>query len=184
MKILVISDTHGGTSFLEKISDYLRDVDLILHAGDILYHGPRNPLPDGYAPSKLAEFLNNLNKPVIISRGNCDADVDQLVIKYPILSPYSFIFVSPWRILLTHGEDKSEEELFSLGEKYNVNLVIFGHIHTPVLKRKDRVILLNPGSPSLSKVPYSSIGIIEDNKIYIIDIDKKEIKESIIFSSE
>jgi putative phosphoesterase len=177
MKILVISDTHGDTYFWENLKKYIEKAELILHAGDILYHGPRNPLPIGYSPQKLAELINSLEIPVIISKGNCDADVDKLVLKFPILSPYSFIYVPPWRILLMHGEEKEEKDLWKIIEDYQINLLIFGHIHTPVLKRGEKGILLNPGSPSLPKGENKTIGFIEDNNIYIIDIFSDNILE-------
>ncbi|MGB9856952.1 MAG: phosphodiesterase [Dictyoglomaceae bacterium] len=179
MRILVMSDTHGDTYFWENIKKYVEKADLVLHAGDVLYHGPRNPLPTGYSPARLAELLNSLNIPVIISKGNCDADVDQLVLKYPLLSPYSFIFIPPWRILLMHGEDKDEETLWKISTDFRVNLLIFGHIHTPVLKKGENGILLNPGSPALPKTSYKTIGFIEDKEISIIDITKDEIIEKL-----
>ncbi len=175
MKILVMSDTHGDTSFWEYIKDLVKESDYVIHAGDVLYHGPRNPLPSGYNPSKLAELINN-SVPFFISKGNCDADVDQLVLNYPLASPYIFLFFPPFRILVIHGENMEEDNFFGLADKYKVNLLIFGHIHTPVLKEKNGVILLNPGSPALPKVPNKTVAIIEDKKIAIIDIvDKKEI---------
>ncbi|MCX7846121.1 MAG: phosphodiesterase [Dictyoglomaceae bacterium] len=175
MRILVMSDTHGDIYFWENIKKYIERADLILHAGDVLYHGPRNPLPKEYAPARLSELLNNLNIPVIISKGNCDAEVDQLVLKYPLLSPYVFIFLPPLRILLFHGEDKNEEDLWKIVNDYQLNILIFGHIHIPVLKKRNNRILLNPGSPSLSKISSKTIALIEDDEISIIDIENNQI---------
>lgn len=175
MRILVMSDTHGDTTFWEYIKELLERSDYVIHAGDVLYHGPRNPLPSGYNPPKLAELINN-SKPFFIAKGNCDADVDQLVLKYPIASPYIFLYFEPFKILVTHGEDKREEDLWDMAEKYNVDILIFGHIHTPVLKKEKNRIILNPGSPSLSKTPNKTVALIQDNKIAIIDItDKTEL---------
>lgn len=175
-----MSDTHGDVSFWEYIKDLVEESDFIIHAGDVLYHGPRNPLPAGYNPSKLAELINN-SKPFFIAKGNCDADVDQLVLKYPISSPYIFLYLSSLKILVTHGENMEEDDLINLANKYSVDILIFGHIHTPVLKKKDKLILLNPGSPSLPKTSNKTIALIESNKISIIDIvDKKEIQSLIL----
>lgn len=180
MKIIVMSDTHGDVSFWEYIKDLLEESDFVIHAGDVLYHGPRNPLPVGYNPSKLAELINN-SKPFFIAKGNCDANVDQLVLKYPIASPYIFLYLPPLRVLVTHGEDMEEEGLFNLADKYGINILVFGHIHTPVLKKKDKTVLLNPGSPSLSKTSNKTIAIIENKKIAIIDIvEKREIYSLIL----
>ena len=83
MKIGVMSDTHGSLPYLEKALDVLSDCDILLHIGDVLYHGPRNDLPEGYNPKAVIEKINNLDN-ITIVRGNCDADVDQMVIKHPI----------------------------------------------------------------------------------------------------
>ncbi|MCS7202269.1 MAG: phosphodiesterase [Dictyoglomus sp.] len=184
MRILVMSDTHGDIYFWNYIEKYVKKSNMILHAGDVLYHGPRNPLPKEYSPAKLAEIMNSLNIPVIISKGNCDADVDQLVLNYPLLSPYSFIFLSHLKILLTHGENKNEEELWNILDNYKLDILIFGHIHTPVLKRKGNRILLNPGSPSLPKTPYRTIAFIENKEISIIDIEKDEVIQKETISQE
>ncbi len=175
LKVLIMSDTHGDTSFWEYINDFLSKADFVIHAGDVLYHGPRNPLPAGYNPAKLAELINN-SKPFFISKGNCDADVDQLVIKFPISSPYLLLYVNSLKILVTHGENKNEDDLFNLTELFDVDLLIFGHIHTPVLKERNKRIILNPGSPSLPKTEYKSVAFLDEEKVSIIDIiSKKEI---------
>ncbi|MDM8129633.1 phosphodiesterase, partial [Paraclostridium benzoelyticum] len=83
MKIGVMSDTHGSLLYFEKALDALSECDIILHAGDVLYHGPRNDLPDGYNPKGVISKINELDN-ILIARGNCDADVDQMVIKHPI----------------------------------------------------------------------------------------------------
>jgi len=175
LKVLIMSDTHGDTSFWEYINDFLSKADFVIHAGDVLYHGPRNPLPAGYNPAKLVELINN-SKPFFISKGNCDADVDQLVIKFPISSPYLLLYVNSLKILVTHGENKNEDDLFNLTELFDVDLLIFGHIHTPVLKERNKRIILNPGSPALPKTEYKSVAFLDEEKVSIIDIiSKKEI---------
>ncbi len=184
MKILVISDTHGDIYFWEKIKKHIEKLDLVLHAGDVLYHGPRNPFPKEYSPAKLAELINNLNIPVIISKGNCDAEVDQLVLKYPLLSPYAFVFLPPLKILIMHGEDKSEEDLWKIINDFQVNILIFGHIHTPVLKKKENKILLNPGSPALSKVSSKTVAFIEEKEISIIDIENDKVIQKEVINLE
>ncbi len=172
MKLLVMSDTHGDISFWEHVRNFIEESDYVIHAGDVLYHGPRNPLPSGYNPPKLAELINN-SKPFFIAKGNCDAEVDQLVLSYPIASPYILLYFDPLKILVTHGEDKEEKDLWNMAEKYDVNILIFGHIHTPVLKKEKNRILLNPGSPSLPKVPHKTIALIDGKKISILDIFNK-----------
>ena len=99
MKIGVISDTHGSLFYFEKALECLSDCDVLLHAGDVLYHGPRNDLPKDYNPKGLIAKLNSLDN-IIIARGNCDADVDQMVINHPIQSPYVISQFGEVRILV------------------------------------------------------------------------------------
>ncbi|EQH95423.1 phosphodiesterase [Clostridioides difficile] len=87
MKIGIMSDTHGSLLYFEKALNVLSDCDVLLHGGDVLYHGPRNDIPEGYNPKKFIETLNKLEN-IVIVKGNCDADVDQMVIEHPIQSPY------------------------------------------------------------------------------------------------
>ena len=89
MKIILISDIHGSVTAFRKSLQFAPSCDLILNAGDVLYHGPRNPIPDGYNPKELAETINELNVPFICAAGNCDAAVDQAVlsIQFKLLMP-------------------------------------------------------------------------------------------------
>lgn len=187
MKIGVISDTHGSSSAWKKAMDkYFYDADLIIHAGDVLYHGPRNPMPEGYNPAGLAELINNSPAPVLIARGNCDADVDQLLIDYPIQSPYTFLQFEGVRILTTHGDkfnpmggEFSLESVAALSEKYKARVTIFGHIHLPVLEVINGAVVFNPGSASLPKeAHHPTIGIIDDQGISIIELDNNEVIKS------
>lgn len=87
-KIAVISDTHGSVTAWRKARQIWKGSDMIVHLGDVLYHGPRNPLPEGYMPKELAEEINDSDIPVMIVRGNCDADIDAVMLKWPIANPY------------------------------------------------------------------------------------------------
>ncbi|OWZ84403.1 phosphodiesterase [Natranaerobius trueperi] len=181
MKIGLISDTHGSSIAFEKAEAILKNCDVILHGGDILYHGPRNPLPDGYDPQKLSHILNNLEQPIYMVQGNCDSKVDQMVLNKPILSPFFHTNLDNLNILLLHGEDYNEIDLVQLAKDYNVKCVITGHTHIPVIKEVEGILLINPGSPSIpkteDKVP--TIGLIdtEENKVQIISNDDKTIKK-------
>ena len=99
MKIGVMSDTHGSLTYFEKALDVLSDCDVLIHGGDILYHGPRNDIPEGYNPKGLISKINSLDN-IIIARGNCDADVDQMVINHPIQSPYVMSQFGETRIVI------------------------------------------------------------------------------------
>lgn len=130
---------------------FFTGVDIVVHCGDILYHGPRNPLVDGYNPAGLADFLNASPVPVLYARGNCDADVDQLMIRAPIMSPYVFLQVDGIRLMATHGDGHTGEELLHLAGLYGVDIMACGHTHRWLLEQTGAITLLNPGSPSLPK---------------------------------
>jgi putative phosphoesterase len=115
----------------------------------------------GYAPPVLAEAINTSPVPVIFARGNCDSAVDQLVINYPIQSPYAFVQMEGVRILVNHGEEVSREEMVEQAERHKVDIFIFGHVHTPILEKHGPVFLLNPGSPALPKSPPPTVGLID-----------------------
>ncbi len=187
MKIGVLSDTHGSTESLTKAQEIFNDCGVIFHAGDVLYHGPRNPLPAGYDPQQLSEQINNLAAPIFIARGNCDAEVDELVLQAPLLTPYFYSYMEGLKILLLHGTGYNESNLVELGLKYGVNVVIFGHTHIPVLKEESGVVLLNPGSPALPKSSSATVGLIDTNanKAGIMDLEENKcVKELEIFNAK
>lgn len=180
MKIGVISDTHGCFTTWEKIyNQYLYDADFIIHAGDVLYHGPRNPVLPEYNPAQLAEALNGCPVPFIVAAGNCDSEVDSMVLDIPVQSPYSYAVVNGLRILVTHGQNQTEEQLFTLAQKVKTELIITGHTHIAVLKQQNGIIHLNPGSPvsGLSKRAdqHGTLALVADRKISVIDIDAGKI---------
>ncbi|MHB1041904.1 MAG: phosphodiesterase [Eubacteriales bacterium] len=152
MIVGVISDTHGDVrSWRKAVEEFFKDAALIIHAGDVLYHGPRNPLTPGYNPPALSALINSCPAPVLFARGNCDAEVDQLMLDYPIQSPYAFLQVGSIRIMAHHGDGMDRDEALRLSRLYRADLFISGHTHVPSLEEESGVILLNPGSPSLPK---------------------------------
>ncbi len=151
MKIGFVSDTHGDAGAWERAWPYLKDCDLILHAGDILYHGAFNPILKSYNPLKLAEILNQLPVPIYFARGNCDSEVDTLALEYPLESLILHVVSSKGNILVHHGHRYKEEKLASLAEKDGAKLVVTGHTHLYRLEKKKGLVFLNPGSPSLPK---------------------------------
>ena len=152
MKLGVISDTHGDLAgWRQALEGPFRGADLILHAGDVLYHGPKNPLVQGYDPPRLAEAINACPIPVIIARGNCDSPVDQLVLEPPIQAPYALVQFEGLRVLANHGDELSREEMAEQAHRYRAAVLVFGHTHIPELEKAGQVILLNPGSPSIPK---------------------------------
>lgn len=178
MRIGIISDTHGSLSAWEKVmSSVFKDVNLIIHAGDVLYHGPRNPLPAGYDPQKLAAAINSSSIPIIISRGNCDAEIDQMLVAWPLQSPYVFLQIESLRFLVNHGHQLAPHDMQTQAERHKVQFFIFGHSHVPEIFKKNKIILINPGSPSLSKDPQKkrTVAIVEAGRACLVDIETQEI---------
>ena len=105
MKWMIASDIHGSAFYCEKmLKAFEREqADKLLLLGDILYHGPRNDLPKGYAPKKVIELLNNIKEKILCVRGNCDAEVDQMVLEFPVLADYMLLFDGTCAIYATHG---------------------------------------------------------------------------------
>jgi putative phosphoesterase len=173
MKLGIVSDTHGCAATWQKIfAEYFSDADIILHAGDVLYHGPRNSIPAEYNPKKLIEALNNSPVPLVISAGNCDAEVDSMVLDIPIQAPYAYLVYDKLRIIVNHGHKLLEEEKLTLAKQFKADIFVTGHTHIPVLERKDNIIFINPGSPAMSKQDnkHGTIAMITDSTIELIDI--------------
>ncbi|HUW64886.1 MAG TPA: phosphodiesterase [Spirochaetia bacterium] len=171
MRIGIVSDTHGDVVAWQDLTrGIFRGVDLIVHAGDILYHGPRNRLSGQYDPSALANLINTGPVPVLFARGNCDAEVDQLLLEYPILSPYLFLQVEGLRVLANHGHDLDREGLLAMARRYRVHLMVSGHTHLPRLEEEGGIVLLNPGSPALPKGGFPSAAVLDGAVISIYDL--------------
>lgn len=182
MKIGVISDTHGDlTAWQKALAGPFVEAELILHAGDILYHGPKNPMVEGYQPRDLADAINASPAPVIIARGNCDSDVDQLVIDFPIQSPYAFVQAEGLRILLGHGDGISRHDMWQETRRHKADIRIFGHIHQPVLEKQGDLVLFNPGSPALPKGLRPTVGLIDTRTrtVSLIDLNSSEVLQQI-----
>lgn len=184
MKVLVISDTHGDITAWEKIQkENFYDAQLIIHAGDVLYHGPRNDLPAGYQPKKLIEAVNNCPVPIIVAQGNCEAYVDQMVLNIPIQAPYAFLQLEDKRFLVNHGHLLSSEEMDKQANLYKIDFFITGHTHVPVLEKRNQTIFLNPGSTSISKRAdkKQTVAVIDDRQVVLLDLDTGEIIEQLSY---
>lgn len=176
MKIFVISDMHGSKYFLEKAMKCYEEekADYILILGDQMYHGPRNPLPEEYNPKDVAEILNRYKDKIIAVRGNCDSEVDQMLLDFPIMGDYSTLFYKGKRIFATHGHIYSEDNLPKINKG---DIFIYGHTHIPVAKEEAGIIILNPGSTSLPKNGnLNSYGIFDEDMFYVKSLDKEIIK--------
>lgn len=183
MKIGIISDTHGSLAAWQcAFNRFFSTADLIIHCGDVLYHGPRNPLPEGYDPAGLAAALNELTVPILFAKGNCDAEVDQMVLKHPIEAPYIHCYLPDLRILVHHGHLFTPDSL-PAPTTAAYNLVISGHTHLPEITHTAGATWLNPGSPSLPKTADKepSIALLENRHLRIIQLrTEKTIAEALL----
>ena len=151
MKILFLSDIHGVSSALERALEKGSELgfDRLVLLGDLMYHGPRNGVPDLYDPVKVAEILNSLSEQTIAVRGNCDAEVDQMLLKFPIMSDYSILDADGEKMFLTHGPFYIENRLPPMGAG---TVLVHGHTHIAENRMLDcGMRIFNPGSVSLPK---------------------------------
>lgn len=152
MKIGIISDTHGCVNTWEKIyNEHFKQCDMIIHAGDILYHGPRNVIPPEYDPKQFANVLNRCPVPIIAACGNCDSEVDGMVLNMPIQSPYSYVLMNGLHIVVTHGHNLTDSAKKQMALTFKADLFITGHTHVAALEKEKGIVYLNPGSPAMSK---------------------------------
>jgi hypothetical protein len=170
LKIGIISDTHGSALAWDEASKYFQGSQLVLHGGDVLYHGPRNPLPQGHGPMRLVELLNASPWPVVISQGNCDAQIDLELLSWPVNQPYALVKIEGLKILLSHGH-LGEVQLERWAQKFGAQLVVSGHTHQYKLMERGGVVFLNPGSPSLPKGGPPSIAVVEAGVAKIISLE-------------
>jgi hypothetical protein len=151
MRILFLSDIHGVPSALEAAlkSGEALGYDRIVLLGDLLYHGPRNGVPNFYDPVKVAKTLNSLKDRIVAVRGNCDAEVDQMMFEFPMMGDYAVLDAGTEKFFLTHGHLWNEGRLPPAGLG---TVLAHGHTHVPELKRLGcGLTIFNPGSVALPK---------------------------------
>ena len=187
MKFLITSDIHGSAAWCRRLMDALdaEQPDRLLLLGDILYHGPRNDLPEGYAPKEVITMLNPLAAQIIAVRGNCEAEVDQMVLDFPCMADYTTIF-DPAAALAADGSarEKTGCELFlTHGHVYGAgfhnsvdklpelpagSILLYGHTHKKVSEpapTHEGVWAFNPGSVSIPKDGTRSYGVYENGAV-------------------
>ncbi len=180
MKWLIASDIHGSAYYCEKLlAAFEREkADMLLILGDVLYHGPRNDLPKEYAPKRVIELLNNIKDKIMCVRGNCDTEVDQMVLEFPVLADYGIITVGDRMIYATHGHKYGPDKLPPLQKG---DVLLFGHIHVPKCYEENGITILNPGSVSIPKENSEhSYMILEGNKLFWKDLDGNEYNSFVL----
>lgn len=150
MKLLFASDLHGSAYYTEKLLARMdaEAPDKTILLGDLLYHGPRNDLPREYDPKRVTALLNSRKNEVLAVRGNCDAEVDQMVLEFPIMADYMALFLEGRMIFVTHGHLFHEENLPNFGKG---DMLIHGHTHLREAADRGAYFFLNPGSLALPK---------------------------------
>lgn len=178
MRILIISDIHGSSYYAEKIKEIeeRERPDQIILLGDLYYHGPRNDLTQEYNPMKVAGVLNDFTEKLRTVRGNCDAEVDEMISDFKFEQDIRMI-VNGKKVFFTHGHYYNMENL----PEDKIDIMFYGHYHTGFIKEENGIIFANPGSISLPKnnTEHSYI-IFDEDKITLKNVSGAVIKEKIL----
>lgn len=170
MKLMIISDIHGDYECLKRVLDFYEEwhCEQLLILGDILYHGPRNDLPAGYAPKKCIPLLNSYADQIVAVRGNCDAEVDQMVLDFPMQADYCLYHIDGHTFFMTHGHLYDDEHMPPLkaGDVY-----LYGHFHVPVFEKVKGYYKVNPNSISLPKKGEKGFLIYENGEFIRYNLD-------------
>lgn len=177
MKLFFIADIHGSLYYLKKAIHMFNEesADYIIILGDELYHGARNPLPEGYDPKGVTGLLNEYSDRIIAVRGNCDCEIDSVVLNFPMMSDYSIVLYNNRRLFLTHGHIYNEDNMpkLKIGD-----LFLYGHTHIPRAEKKRDIFLINPGSITFPKDGSpNSYGVLEGKVFEIKDLEGKTFKK-------
>ena len=171
MKLLIGSDIHGDLDGAKRlVAAYEEEkCDKMLLLGDILYHGPRNDLPAAYAPKEVIALLNGYKDKILAVRGNCEAEVDQMVLKFPVMADYAWLSLNGINIFATHGHLHGEDNPPPL---QNGELLLCGHTHVPAFRRHEGFTYVNPGSLSIPKEgSHHGYMILEGRTLYWKTLD-------------
>ena len=173
MKLMIASDIHGSAYYCRKMIEAYKNekAEKLLILGDILYHGPRNDLPCEYAPKEVIGMLNPMADELLCVRGNCDTEVDQMVLDFPVLAEYAFFYVNGRTVFATHGHNFNPANPPKIKKG---DILLNGHTHVPAFEETKNFIYVNPGSVSIPK-ENSEHGyiILEDNTLTWKTLDGK-----------
>ena len=176
MKLMFASDLHGSAKFCDRVFEIYKEekADKLILLGDLLYHGPRNDLPEGYAPKEVIRVLNEQKEELLCVRGNCEAEVDQMVLEFPVMADYMTIFEKNRMFFITHGHKYNLENLPPLRKD---DILIHGHTHVQAMEVTEHCTYINPGSVSIPKNGNKhSYMIYEDGVFTIKDLEGNEIQ--------
>ncbi|MBE6916993.1 MAG: phosphodiesterase [Ruminococcaceae bacterium] len=173
MKLLIASDIHGSAYYCEKLMQQVEKhrPDKLLLLGDLLYHGPRNDLPRDYAPKRVIPMLSDYKDIIVAVRGNCEAEVDQMVLPFPCMADFVQLQVDGTLFHLTHGHHDSPEQLPSLPEG---SIFLSGHTHVKLDEIRNGIRCLNPGSVSIPKDGSHSCLLYESGTFTVITLEDED----------
>ena len=167
MKLVFASDLHGSAYYARMLPEIDRreQPERIVLLGDLLYHGPRNDLPRDYAPKEVIGILNGMKDRLLCVRGNCEAEVDQMVLEFPVMADYMALFLDGRMAFVTHGH------LFNMDNPPPLcpgDLLIHGHTHVLTVQEKDGMTYINPGSAALPKENNPKSYMVYENRVFTI----------------
>ena len=176
MKYMFASDIHGSAWYCRKLlEEYRRSgADRLILLGDLLYHGPRNDLPREYAPKEVIGMLNSLKSEILAVRGNCEAEVDQMVLEFPVLADYGILVLNGLTFYATHGHVYHPECLPPMKKG---DILIYGHTHLLRAEALGDYYVVNPGSISIPKGGNPpTYGILDEKVFKILDFAGDTVK--------
>lgn len=187
MKLLIASDIHGSAKYCRQLLEMYdkEGADKLILLGDILYHGPRNDLPDEYGPKSVIKMLNERKQDIMCVRGNCDTEVDQMVLEFPILSEEGIIFIDNHTFVLAHGHKLAGASKPALR---NGDILICGHTHVPKAEKQPvdaenelggSYLYINPGSVSIPKEGSRRGYILYENETFTMKDLFGEVRQMI-----
>lgn len=177
MKILFASDIHGSAYYCQKLLEIYEasKAERLVILGDILYHGPRNDLPKEYAPKQVIAMLNARKDQIYAVRGNCDTEVDQMVLEFPILADYALLSFNGLTFYATHGHVYNQDHLPPMQEG---DILIHGHTHLLKAEKTRGITVLNPGSVSIPKGGNpNTYALLEGNVFTILTLEGDVVKQ-------
>lgn len=178
MKYMFASDIHGSAYYCKKMLEEYRKsgAERLILLGDLLYHGPRNDLPKEYAPKQVIAMLNEYKNEIIAVRGNCEAEVDQMVLEFPVMADYAILVLNGLTFFATHGHLFNQDQMPPMKTG---DILVHGHTHLLTAEEVNGHYILNPGSTSIPKGGNpATYAILEDQDFKIFDFDGNVVKEA------
>ncbi|MBR2860935.1 MAG: phosphodiesterase [Clostridia bacterium] len=174
MKIMFASDIHGSAFYCKQLLEAFKNeqADKLVLLGDLLYHGPRNPLPRDYDPMTVAKLLNENKQSILAVRGNCDSEVDQMVLEFPIMQDSLVMYLDFCQVFVTHGHLFSRDNLPKLNKG---DVLVNGHFHVGEMVRQEDYIYVNPGSVSLPKNDFRGYVLYRDGAFNLKTFDNQVV---------